>query len=136
MSNVTIYHNPNCGTSRNVLSIIKAVGIEPEVIFYLETPPDEAKLRQLIDEMGGAVRDVLRKNVEPFERLNLADKSISDDQIIAYMLQEPLLINRPIVVTEFGTKLCRPSETVLEILSEKLTRQFKKEDGEVVNAND
>lgn len=136
MSNVTIYHNPNCGTSRNVLSIIKAVGIEPEVIFYLETPPDEAKLRQLIDEMGGSVRDVLRKNVEPFERLNLADKSISDDQIIAYMLQEPLLINRPIVVTEFGTKLCRPSETVLEILSEKLTRQFKKEDGEVVNAND
>lgn len=135
MSNVTIYHNPKCGTSRNVLAMIKEVGIEPEVILYLKTPPSEEKLRQLIKEMGVPVREVLRQKEPQVKELNLMDESVSEDEIIQAMLNDPILINRPIVVTEIGTKLCRPSETVLEVLPEKLTHLFTKEDGEVVKAN-
>uniref|UniRef100_A0A182SFY1 arsenate reductase (glutathione/glutaredoxin) n=1 Tax=Anopheles maculatus TaxID=74869 RepID=A0A182SFY1_9DIPT len=110
MSNVTIYHNPACGTSRNTLELIRNSGTEPTVILYLETPPSRDALVKLIAEMGITVRALLRKNVEPYEQLGLAEDNFSDDQLIDFMLQHPILINRPIVVTPLGTKLCRPSE--------------------------
>ncbi|WP_174802660.1 arsenate reductase (glutaredoxin) [Martelella limonii] len=130
---VTIYHNPNCGTSRNVLAMIRASGEEPEVIEYLETPPSRERLVELIAAMGISVRDLLRIKGTPYEELGLDDQSLSDDQLIDAMMAHPILINRPIVVTEKGVKLCRPSETVLEILPNPgAVGAFVKEDGEVV----
>lgn len=132
MTNVTIYHNPACGTSRNTLELIRNSGTEPTVILYLETPPNREELVQLIADMGITARALLRKNVEPYEQLGLEDDSFSADQLIDFMLQHPILINRPIVVTPLGTRLCRPSEVVLEILSDEQRGAFTKEDGERV----
>ncbi|WP_337264098.1 MULTISPECIES: glutaredoxin-dependent arsenate reductase [unclassified Serratia (in: enterobacteria)] len=132
MSNVTIYHNPACGTSRNTLELIRNSGTEPTVILYLETPPSREVLVKLIADMGIAVRALLRKNVEPYEQLGLAEDNFSDEQLIDFMLQYPILINRPIVVTPLGTKLCRPSEVVLDILPDAQRGAFSKEDGERV----
>ncbi|CAI2028886.1 glutaredoxin-dependent arsenate reductase [Serratia fonticola] len=132
MSNVTIYHNPACGTSRNTLELIRNSGTEPTVVLYLETPPSREVLVKLIAEMGITVRALLRKNVEPYEQLGLAEDNFSDNQLIDFMLQHPILINRPIVVTPLGTKLCRPSEVVLDILPEAQRGAFTKEDGERV----
>ncbi|ENA0611793.1 glutaredoxin-dependent arsenate reductase [Enterobacter bugandensis] len=132
MSNITIYHNPACGTSRNTLEMIRNSGVEPEIILYLETPPTRDELVKLIADMGISARELLRKNVEPYERLGLAEESVSDDRLIGLMLQHPILINRPIVVTPLGTRLCRPSERVLEILPDAQKGAFSKEDGEAV----
>ncbi|GBO48490.1 glutaredoxin-dependent arsenate reductase [Pectobacterium versatile] len=132
MSNITIYHNPACGTSRNTLEMIRNSGTEPTVILYLETPPSHDELVKLIANMGISVRALLRKNVEPYEELGLAKDKFTDDQLIDFMLQYPILINRPIVVTPLGTKLCRPSEVVLDILPESQKGAFTKEDGEKV----
>ena len=132
MSNITIYHNPACGTSRNTLEMIRNSGTEPTIIHYLETPPARDELVKLIADMGISVRALLRKNVEPYEELSLADDKFTDDQLIDFMLQHPILINRPIVVTPLGTRLCRPSEVVLEILPDAQKGAFSKEDGEKV----
>ena len=132
MSNVTIYHNPACGTSRNTLEMIRNSGIEPTIIYYLDTPPTRDELVKLIADMGITVSALLRKNVEPYEQLGLADNAFTDEQLIGFMLQYPILINRPIVVTAHGTRLCRPSEVVLEILPESQQGAFTKEDGEQV----
>ncbi|HHU0691023.1 glutaredoxin-dependent arsenate reductase [Citrobacter sp. Marseille-Q3906] len=132
MSNITIYHNPACGTSRNTLEMIRNSGTEPTVIHYLETPPSRDELVKLIAEMGIAVRALLRRNVEPYEVLRLAEDRFTDEQLIEFMLQYPILINRPIVVTPLGTRLCRPSEVVLDILPQPQKGAFTKEDGEKV----
>ncbi|MDQ1213458.1 glutaredoxin-dependent arsenate reductase [Pantoea anthophila] len=132
MRDITIYHNPDCGTSRNTLALIRNSGAEPVIIHYLETPPDRATLIDLIIRMGITPRALLRKNVEPYEQSGLADESVSDDEIIEAMLRHPILINRPIVVTPRGTRLCRPSEVVLEILPDPQKGAFAKEDGEKV----
>ena len=132
MSNITIYHNPDCGTSRNTLEMIRNSGNEPAIIYYLETPPTHDELVKLIADMGITVRALLRKNVEPYELLGLAENSFSDEQLIGFMLKHPILINRPIVVTPLGTRLCRPSEVVLDILPESQQGAFTKEDGEKV----
>lgn len=132
MSTITIYHNPACGTSRNVLSLIRNSGEEPTVIEYLKTPPDRETLEQLVAAMGIPVRDVLRQKGTPFDELGLADTQWSDAQLIDFMLQHPILINRPIVVTPLGTRLCRPSEAVLDILPQPQQGAFSKEDGEAV----
>ncbi|KUE81639.1 arsenate reductase [Aeromonas schubertii] len=129
---ITIYHNPECGTSRNTLEMIRNSGVEPTVIHYLETPPDRATLVGLIAAMGIPVRALLRQNVPPFEALGLAEDRFSDDELIDAMLAHPLLINRPIVVTALGTRLCRPSERVLDILPSQQKGAFAKEDGEQV----
>jgi arsenate reductase len=113
---VTIYHNPACGTSRNVLGLIRDAGIEPTVIEYLKTPPSRAELKDLIARMGIPVRAVLRQKGTPYDELGLGDESLTDDALLDAMLAHPILINRPIVVTEDAVKLCRPSETVREIL--------------------
>ena len=132
MSNITIYHNPACGTSRNTLEMIRNSGTEPTIILYLETPPSREELIKLIADMGITVRALLRKNVEPYEQLGLANDSFSDDQLLDLMLQHPVLINRPIVVTPLGARLCRPSEVVLDILPDAQKSAFTKEDGEKV----
>lgn len=132
MSNITIYHNPACGTSRNTLEMIRNSGTEPTVIHYLETPPSRDELVKLIAEMGIAVRALLRRNVEPYEVLGLDEDRFTDEQLIEFMLQYPILINRPIVVTPLGTRLCRPSEVVLDILPQPQKGAFTKEDGEKV----
>lgn len=132
MSTITIYHNPACGTSRNVLSLIRNSGEEPTVIEYLKTPPDRETLEQLVAAMGIPVRDVLRQKGTPSDELGLADTQWSDAQLIDFMLQHPILINRPIVVTPLGTRLCRPSEVVLDILPQPQQGAFSKEDGEAV----
>lgn len=132
MSAITIYHNPECGTSRNTLELIRNSGVEPTVIHYLETPPSRDQLVALIAAMGMPVRDLLRKNVPPYEALGLAEDRFSDDELIDTMLAHPILINRPIVVTPLGTKLCRPSEVVLDILPDQQKGAFAKEDGEQV----
>lgn len=132
MSVVTIYHNPACGTSRNTLAMIRATGEEPEVIEYLRTPPTRERLVELIQAMGISVRDLLRRKGTPYEALGLDDPKWSDDQIIDFMMVHPILINRPVVVTSKGVRLCRPSETVLELLDRPLSSPFTKEDGEVV----
>lgn len=116
MSAITLYHNPECGTSRNTLALIRNSGVEPTIIHYLETPPSRDELVALIAAMGMPVRDLLRKNVPPYEALGLAEDRFSDDELIDAMLTHPILINRPIVVTPLGTRLCRPSEVVLDIL--------------------
>jgi len=132
MSSVTIYHNPDCGTSRNVLGLIRNAGIEPAIIEYLKTPPSRATLVNLIQRMHISVRDLLRRKGTPYDELGLDDPKWTDDQLIDEMLVHPVLINRPIVVTSLGVKLCRPSEEVLDILPESQKGAFVKEDGEKV----
>ena len=129
---VTIYHNPDCGTSRNTLAMIRQSGEEPVVIEYLKTPPSRERLAELIVAMGLTVRDVLRQKGTPYEELGLGDPTLSDDQLLDRMIEYPILINRPIVVTEKGVRLCRPSELVLDILPNPDIGPFTKEDGEVV----
>jgi len=129
---ITIYHNPDCGTSRNTLALIRNSGAEPRVIEYLKTPPDRDTMRGLIDAMGLSTRALLREKGTPFAELHLDDASLSDDALIEAMLAHPILINRPIVVTGLGTRLCRPSEIVLDILPSPQLGPFTKEDGEVV----
>jgi len=128
---VTIYHNPACGTSRNTLAMIRQSGEEPEVIEYLKTPPSRARLLELIEAMAIPVRALLREKGTPYAELGLADPKWSDDELIDFMLDHPILINRPIVVTPKGTRLCRPSEAVLDLLEHPVA-SFVKEDGEVV----
>ncbi|MEB6639888.1 glutaredoxin-dependent arsenate reductase [Aeromonas caviae] len=132
MSAITLYHNPECGTSRNTLELIRNSGVEPTIIYYLETPPSRDELVALIAAMGMPVRELLRKNVPPYEALGLAEERFSDDELIDAMLAHPILINRPIVVTPLGTRLCRPSEVVLDILPDPQQGAFAKEDGEQV----
>jgi len=131
-SDITIYHNPACGTSRNTLALIRNSGVEPTVIEYLDTPPDRATLLRLIRDMGVPVRSLLREKGTPYAELKLDDPALTDVALIDVMLAHPLLINRPIVVTSSGTKLCRPSEAVLDILPSPQRGAFAKEDGEVV----
>jgi arsenate reductase len=128
---VIIYHNPQCGTSRNTLGLIRNAGIEPHIVEYAKTPPTRLLLRQLIARMGVSVRDVLREKGTPFQELGLGDPSLSDDQLLDAMMAHPILINRPIVVTPMGVRLCRPSEAVLDILPPQ-QGEFVKEDGEPV----
>jgi arsenate reductase (glutaredoxin) len=128
---VIIYHNPNCGTSRNTLGLIRNAGIEPHVIEYLKTPPTRALLKRLIERMGATVRSVLREKGTPFSGLGLGEPSLTDDQLLDAMIARPILINRPIVVTPKGVRLCRPSEAVIELLPAQLG-EFIKEDGERV----
>ncbi|WP_311790813.1 MULTISPECIES: glutaredoxin-dependent arsenate reductase [Pantoea] len=132
MTDITIYHNPACGTSRNALALIRNSGVEPSVILYLETPPTRDQLKKLIEDMGISVRELLRKNTDPYEQLGLAENRFSDDELLDAMLAYPILINRPVVVTPLGTKLCRPSEAVLDILPDPQQGAFTKEEGEVV----
>ena len=132
MTDITIYHNPACGPSRNPLALIRNSGAEPTVILYLETPPSRDELKKLIADMGIGVRDLLRKNTEPYEQLGLAEDRFSNDELLDAMLAHPILINRPVVVTPLGTKLCRPSEVVLDILPDPQQGAFTKEDGEAV----
>jgi arsenate reductase len=129
---ITIYHNPACGTSRNTLAMIRQSGEEPEVIEYLKTPPSRDRLVELIAEMGIAPRDLLREKGTPYGELGLADDRWSDDELVDFMIAHPILINRPIVVTPLGVKLCRPSEAVLDILPNADIGPFTKDDGEVV----
>ncbi|WP_168789298.1 arsenate reductase (glutaredoxin) [Paraburkholderia aromaticivorans] len=129
---VTIYHNPDCGTSRNTLAMIRNAGIEPEIIEYLNSPPDRDTLKNLIERAGLTVRTVLREKGTPYDELGLADTTLSDEQLLDAMLAHPILINRPIVVTPLGVRLCRPSEIVLDILPAGQQRAFVKEDGEQV----
>ena len=135
MANITIYHNPACGTSRNTLALIRNSGAEPEVIEYLKTPPNKVKLQQLLAAMGIGARALLREKGTPYAELGLADAKWSDDQLLDFVVQHPILMNRPVVVTPLGAKLCRPSEAVLDILPDPQRAAFSKEDGEaVVNA--
>ena len=129
---VTIYHNPACGTSRNTLAMIRQSGAEPAVVEYLKTPPTRAQLAELIKAMGITPRALLRRKGTPYDELGLDDESFSDDQLIDAMIAHPILINRPIVVTSRGVRLCRPSEVVLEILENPDIGAFAKEDGEKV----
>ena len=129
---VTIYHNPACGTSRNTLALIRNTGIEPNVIEYLKTPPTRSELIQLIQDAKLTVRAAIRKNVDPYRDLALDREDWTDEQLISFMLEYPILINRPFVVTERGTRLCRPSELVLDILTLTQKGAFTKEDGEQV----
>jgi arsenate reductase len=132
VSEITIYHNPACGTSRNTLGLIRHAGIEPKVIEYLKTPPTKDELRQLLARMRMPVRALLRQKGTPYAELGLDRPDWSDDQLLDLMLQHPILINRPIVVTALGVKLCRPSEEVLELLPVPRLAPFTKEDGKVV----
>ena len=129
---VKIYHNPACGTSRNTLALIRHAGIEPIVIEYLQTPPSKDELIQLIKDSNLSVREAIRKNVEPYKDLELEQDHWTDEQLIDFMVQYPILINRPFVVTPKGTRLCRPSEVVLDILDSQNLGYFAKEDGEVI----
>ncbi len=129
---VKIYHNPACGTSRNTLALIRHVGLEPIVIEYLQTPPSKDELIQLIQDSNLNVREAIRKNVDPYKDLELEQNHWTDEQLIDFMVEYPILINRPFVVTPKGTQLCRPSEVVLDILDSKNLGYFAKEDGEVI----
>ncbi|PSE46093.1 arsenate reductase (glutaredoxin) [Acinetobacter nosocomialis] len=129
---VKIYHNPDCGTSRNTLALIRHAGFEPIVIEYLQTPPSKDELIQLIQDSNLNVREAIRKNVDPYKDLELEQDHWTDEQLIDFMVQYPILINRPFVVTPKGTRLCRPSEMVLDILDSKNLGYFAKEDGEVI----
>lgn len=132
MSNtIKIFHNPACGTSRNTLELIRNTGQEPEIIEYLKSPPTQAELTSMIQQAGLSVRDAIRKNVEPYEQLQLEGSSHNDAELIALMIEHPILINRPFVVTELGVKLCRPSELVLDLLTQPQLKSFRKEDGEL-----
>lgn len=128
---VTIYHNPSCGTSRNTLAMIRQSGEEPQIIEYLKTPPDRARLLELIGALGISVRGLLREKGTPYAELGLADPKWSDDELLDFMRAHQILINRPIVVTPKGTRLCRPSEAVLDLLENPVT-SFVKEDGEQI----
>ena len=129
---VKIFHNPNCGTSRNTLALIRNSGVEPEVVLYLETPPSKELLKKLISGMNISVKDVLRQKGTPYDELDLGNAKWSDEDLLDFMMAHPILINRPIVVTPLGTKLCRPSEVVLDILVDAQRYAFTKVDGEVV----
>jgi arsenate reductase len=132
MSDITIFHNPACGTSRNVLAMIRNSGVEPTIVNHLQTPPGRARLAELVAAMGITVRDLLRRKGTPFEELKLDDPAWSDEQLLDFMVAHPILMNRPIVVTPLGSRLCRPSETVLDILPAPQRAAFAKEDGEQV----
>jgi len=133
---IKIYHNPACGTSRNTLELIRNTGQEPEIIEYLKTPPSKEELINLIQESGLSVHEAMRKNVEPYEKLELQQEHWTDNQLIGFMLEYPILINRPFVVTDLGIRLCRPSELVLDILSSPQLNAFSKEDGEIIIDDD
>jgi arsenate reductase (glutaredoxin) len=132
LSTVTIFHNPACGTSRNTLGLIRNAGIEPLIIEYLEQPPTREQLAALIGAAGLTVRQALRQKGTPYAELELDDPELTDDELLSAMVQHPILINRPFVVTEIGTRLCRPSEAVLDILPRAQRGYFAKEDGEVI----
>ena len=132
MNPITIFHNPACGTSRNVLALIRHAGIEPEVIEYLKTPPSQETLRALVAATGEPLRALLREKGTPYGELGLADPKWSDDELLDFIAQYPILMNRPLVVTPLGTRLCRPSEAVLELLPVPKLPPFVKEDGEPV----
>lgn len=136
METITIYHNPNCGTSRNVLALIKHLGFPTNIIYYLDTPPTEKELRNLLQKMGMTARQLLRVNVPPYMQLHLDNADLTEDFLIQKMVEFPILINRPIVISSMGVKLCRPSETVLTILPKALTQDFVKEDGEIIAARE
>ncbi|EPR21169.1 arsenate reductase [Agrobacterium sp. TS43] len=129
---IVIYHNPECGTSRNTLAMIRNAGIEPHVVEYLKTPPSRPLLEQLIVRMGISPRELLREKGTPYSEFGLGDTSLTDEHLVDAMMEHPILINRPIVVTPLGVKLCRPSEAVLDILPSEQRAAFTKEDGEVV----
>lgn len=133
MSDITIYHNPKCGTSRNTLAMIRHLGLEPVVIEYLKTPPSRDVLKELLARMGLSVRQILRQKGTPYDELDLGNPQWSDEQLLDFIEQHPVLINRPIVVTPMGARLCRPSEQVLDILPVPLQTPFIKEDGEIVD---
>jgi arsenate reductase len=132
MTDITIYHNPSCGTSRNTLALIRNSGVEPEVIEYLKTPASKTQLQALLATLGIGARDLLRQKGTLFDELKLADSSWSDDALLDFMAEHPILMNRPIVLTPLGARLCRPSEAVLDILPAPQRGAFAKEDGEVV----
>ena len=132
MTDITIYHNPACGTSRNALALIRNSGAEPEVIEYLKTPPGKERLQQLIEAMGAGARALLRQKGTPYDELGLGDPKWTDAELVDFMVQHPILMNRPVVVTPLGTRLCRPSEIVLDILPTPQRGAFTKEDGEAV----
>ncbi len=135
MSKITIYHNPSCGTSRNTLALIRNSGVEPEVIEYLKNPPTKANLQDLLKAIGISARELLREKRTPYAELGLNDAKWTDDELLDFVVQHPILMNRPVVVTPLGTRLCRPSEAVLDILPDPQRAAFQKEDGEaVVNA--
>jgi arsenate reductase len=129
---VTIFHNPACETSRNTLALIRNSGVEPEIVLYVEAPPSKGQLKTLIKDMSVPVRDVLREKGSPYAELDLANPKWSDEDLLDFMLAHPILINRPIVVSSLGTRLCRPSEVVLDILANPQRAAFNKEDGEPV----
>ncbi|MET3901096.1 arsenate reductase [Devosia sp. UYZn731] len=129
---VTIYHNPDCGTSRNTLAMIRQSGVEPTVIEYLKTPPTRERIVELVSAAGLSLRDAMRKKDTPFEELGLSDSSLSDDALLDAIQTHPILLNRPLVETPVGTRLCRPSEVVLDILDNPDIGPFTKEDGEVI----
>ena len=132
MTDIIIYHNPECGTSRNTLALIRNAGIEPHVVEYLKTPPSRALLEQMIQRAGIGPRDLLREKGTPYADLGLGDESLSNDALIDAMMEHPILINRPLVVSPLGVRLCRPSEAVLDILPAQQLGAFSKEDGERV----
>jgi len=135
MTDITIYHNPACGTSRNTLALIRNSGVEPIVIEYIKSPPGKERLQQLVKAMGIGARALLRQKGTPYDELGLSDPKWTDPELIDFMVQHPILMNRPVVVTPLGTRLCRPSEAVLDILPSPQLGAFTKEDGEaVVNA--
>jgi len=129
---VTIYHNPDCGTSRNTLAMIRQSGIEPTVVEYLKTPPSRQRITELVSAAGLSLRDAMRKKDTPFEELGLADTELSNDALLDAIEAHPILLNRPFVETPMGTRLCRPSEVVLDILENPDIGPFTKEDGEVI----
>jgi arsenate reductase len=129
---ITIFHNPACGTSRNTLAMIRNSGVEPTVIEYLQTPPTKARLQELLAAMGTGPRELLREKGTPYAELDLANEKWTDDELLDFMLAHPILINRPVVETPLGTRLCRPSELVLDILPQAQKAAFTKEDGEAV----
>jgi arsenate reductase len=133
-TDIVIYHNPACGTSRNTLAMIRSAGIEPHVVEYLKTPPSRELLVQLIDRAGITPRDLLRQKGTPYADLGLDDEALSDDALVDAMMAHPILINRPLVVSPRGVKLCRPSEAVVDLLPSGLQTRFVKEDGEVIEA--
>ncbi len=135
MNLIAIYHNPKCGTSRNTLALIRHAGVEPEIIEYLKTPPTKEVLRELVRALGVPVRAVMREKEACYSELGLADMKWSDEELLDFIIQNPILINRPIVVTELGVKICRPAEEVLELLPVGALPPFTKENGDVVKDN-
>jgi arsenate reductase len=132
---IKIYHNPDCGNSRNTLAMIRQSGEDPEVVEYLRKPPTRDELLEIIKAMGSRPRDLLRRKGTPYDELGLEDQKWSDDQLVDFMIEHPILINRPIVVTPKGTRLCRPSEVVIEILPNSNIGSFVKENGEIINSD-